>query len=62
MLPISYFAKMKNVILIESDSRVVAYDGSKLKLIGKITLIAVCRNDISMQEFLIINTNSSPQY
>lgn len=60
VLPYRMLKHMKNVKLEKYSGPVTAYDGNKLDHMGTVELIVMCRNEISMQTFLVIDTHSEP--
>lgn len=60
VLPQSYLKYLKNIRLDKFEKSLQAYGGNELEVIGKITLICFFKNEISNQEFLVINSDSVP--
>ncbi|RYE25773.1 MAG: hypothetical protein EOP45_04440 [Sphingobacteriaceae bacterium] len=60
VLPYRYLKKMKNVKLQKYDGPVTAYDNNALEIMGMVELVVMCRNEISVQKFLVMDTQSEP--
>lgn len=60
VLPLYYVRQMKKVTLQKCDQRIQAYGGTSLHPVGVVDLVCMHKNDISMQKFVVIDTNSVP--
>lgn len=61
-LPYSLFKKLKNVTLekLDTSCKVLAYGGNSLKCLGVIETVIICKNEISVSKFLIIEGDVEP--
>lgn len=57
VLPYRYVKHIKNIEMKEYSGPVTAYDGNKLNYMGIAEIVVMCRNEISVQKFLIHEAN-----
>lgn len=59
-LPYRFLKYMKNVQIDKTSSPLIGYGGQNVSQIGSANFIVMCRNEISVQKFSIVNTDSEP--
>lgn len=60
VLPLKYARKMKGLEMRETSSSVEVYGGSKLPIVGEADCVCMAGNNMSLQRFFIIDTDSAP--
>ena len=60
VLPLNFIKKMKNVNIRRYNNVVQAYGGNRLDVVGSADIVCCVNNEISMQSFVIIDTNCVP--
>lgn len=60
ILPLRFASKFKNLKFEKCQRAVEAYGGTTLKVIGEIECVTMVWNSITIQKFLVIDTNSVP--
>lgn len=60
VLPLRFLKHMKNVKLDKYTGPVTGYTGHKLSHMGTVDLIVMCRNEVTMQTFLVVDTMAEP--
>lgn len=60
VLPVSYLKYFKGIVINKFNKSLQGYGGNELEVIGKVTLICSCKNEIVNLNFLVVNTHSIP--
>lgn len=60
VLPFKYYKQIGNLKLIKSNTRLEAYGGSKLNILGETECICIVKNNKSLINFVVVDTKSVP--
>lgn len=59
VLPLEYFKKLKSVNIGKNEKIIEAYGGTKINTVGSVDLTCRCRNEISKQKFIIVDSDNT---